>query len=83
MELDSIRHDSTPFLNGEASGPSSLRSSLDNDFYQSQGCDIHIYDDILSDQGTAPAGSNRGYDASTWHGGLGNREELTRHLKVD
>ena len=82
MELNSIHADSTPLLNEEASGPSSLRSSLDNDYYQSQGCDINIYDDTISDQITSPAGFNRGFDASTWHGGLGNREELTQHLKV-
>ena len=82
MELDSFRPDSTPFLSEQTSGPSSLRSSLDNDYYQSQSCDIHIYDDISSDQSTSSAASNRGFDASTWHGGLGNREGLTQHLKV-
>lgn len=83
MELGSVRPDSTPFLNEEpASGPSSLRSSLDSDYYQSQGCDIHIYDDILSDQSTSPNAPNRGFDASTWHGGLGDREGLRQHLKV-
>lgn len=82
MELGSFRPDSTPFLNEETSGPSSLRSSLDNDYYQSQGCDIHIYDDVLSEQSTSPAGPSRGFDASTWHGGLGNREGLMHHLKT-
>ncbi|KAF6220521.1 hypothetical protein HO133_002954 [Letharia lupina] len=83
MELGSVRPDSTPFLNEEpASGPSSLRSSLDSDYYQSQGCDIHIYDDILSDQSTSPNAPNRGFDASTWHGGLGDREGLRQHLKA-
>ena len=82
MELGSVRCDSTPFLNEEASGCSSLRSSLDNDYYQNQSCDIHIYDDILSDQAMSSPGSNRGLDASTWHGGLGDREALVQHLKV-
>lgn len=82
MELGSIRPDSTPFLNEEASGPSSLRSSLDNKYYQSQGCDIHIYDDIFPDQEASSAGSNGVFDASIWHGGLGNREGLIQHLKV-
>ena len=82
MELGSIRPDSTPFLNGEASGPSSLRSSLDNDYYQSQGCDIHIYDDIFSDPSTPTAGPHRDLEASTWHGGLENRAGLMQHLKV-
>lgn len=82
MELTSIRADSTPFLNEEASDLSSLRSSLDNDCYQSQGCDIHIYDDIPLDLNTATTGPNRGNVAATWHGGVGNCEGLTRHLKV-
>lgn len=82
MELGVIRPDSTPLLNEVASGPSSLRSSLDNDYYQSQGFDIHIYDDVLSEQNTSPAGLDRGFDASTWHGGLANREGLMQHLKV-
>ena len=82
MELSYIRPDTTPFLNEEASSPSSLRSSLDNDYYQNQGCDIHIYDDILRDQSTSSAGPYQEFDASTWHGGLGNREGLVQHLKV-
>lgn len=82
MELGSVRPDSTPFLNEETSGPSSLRSSLDNDYYRSQACDIHIYDDVILEQSTTPAGSSRESDASAWHGGLGNREELMQHLKV-
>lgn len=82
MELGSIRPDPAPFLEEEASGPSSLRSSLDNDYYQSQGCDIHIYDDQPSNQATSSAGPIRGFEASTWHGGLGGREGLTQHLKV-
>ena len=82
MELGSIRADSTPFLEQGASGQSSLRSSLDNDYYQSQGCDIHIYDDTYSDQNTSATGHNRGFEASSWHGGLENREGLTQQLKV-
>ena len=82
MELDSIHPDSTPFLNAMNSGPSSLRSSLDNEYYRTQGCDIHVYDDVLSEQSTSPAGPSRGFDASTWHGGLENREGLMQHLKV-
>ena len=82
MELSCNRPDSTPFLNEEASGPSSLRSSLDNDYYQNQNCDIHIYDDLPLGQGTSPAGPHQDSDASTWHGGLGNREGLVQHLKV-
>ena len=82
MELGFVRPDTTPLLNEETSGPSSLRSSLDNDYYQSQGCDIHIYDDISSDQSTPSAAPNWEFDASTWHGGLDNREGFTKHLKV-
>ena len=82
MELTSIRADSTPFPNEEASSPSSLRSSLDNDYYQSQGCDIHIYDDISLGSNTDPASPNRGFVAATWHGGVGNCEGFTQHLKV-
>ena len=83
MELTSIRADSTPFFGEDASYPSSLRSSLDNDYYQSQGCDINIYDDVPLDPNTAPTGPNRGFVAATWHGGVGNCEGLTQHLKVD
>lgn len=82
MELGSIHPDSTPFLNEHASGSSSLRSSLDNDYYQSQGCDIHIYDDIASDQATSSPGSRQRFDAATWHGGLENQEGFLQHLKV-
>ena len=82
MELSSLRPDSTPFLTEETSASSSLRSSLDNDYYQSQGCDIHIYDDRPSEQTILPTGSNRDIDAATWHGGLGNREGLVQHLRV-
>ena len=82
MELTSIRADSTPLLNEETSTLGSLRSSLDNDYYQSQGCDIHIYDDIPLDPSTATTGPNRGNVAATWHGGVGNCEGLTQHLKV-
>ena len=82
MELTSIRADSTPFLSGVASDPSSLRSSLDNDYYQSQGCDIHIYDDIPLDPNTAPTSPTREFIAATWHGGVGNCDGLTQHLKV-
>ena len=82
MELISFRPDSTPFLNEEASRSSSLRSSLENDYYQSQGCDIQIYDDILSDTTASRANRSRGFAASTWHGGLENREGFTQHLKV-
>ena len=82
MELTSIRADSTPFLNEETSTLGSLRSSLDNDYYQSQGCDIHIYDDIPLGPDTATTGPNRGNAAATWHGGVGNCEGLTQHLKV-
>ena len=82
MELTSIRADSTSFLNQAASDPSSLRSSLDNDYYQSQGYDIHIYDDIPLDPNTVPSGPNRGFVTTTWHGGVANCEGLTQHLKV-
>ena len=82
MELTSIRADSTPFLDEAASDPSSLRSSLDNDYYQSQGCDIHIYDDITLDPTTAPTSPNPGFVTATWHGGVGNCKGLTQHLKV-
>ena len=82
MELTSIRADSTPFLNEEASNQSSLRSSLDNDYYQSQGCDIHIYDDIPLGPNTTPSNPNRGLVDATWHGGVGNCEGFTQHLKV-
>ena len=82
IELRSVRPDSTPFLNEEASGPSSLRSSLDNEYYQSQACDIHIYDDIFSASATSSGGPNQVLDASTWHGGLGSCAGLTQHLKV-
>ena len=82
MELTSIRADSTPFLNEDTSDSSSLRSSLDNDYYQSQGCDIHIYDDIRLDPNTTPPGPDREFVAATWHGGVGNCEGLTQHLKV-
>lgn len=82
MELGIFRPDTTPFLNEETSGPSSLRSSLDNDYCQSQGCDIRIYDDISSDQSTPSAAPNWEFDASTWHGGLDDREGFTKHLKV-
>ena len=82
MELTSIPADSTPFLNEEASNSSSLRSSLDNNYYQSQGCDIHIYDDISLDPNTAPSSPNRGFVAAGWHGGDGNCEGFMQHLKV-
>lgn len=82
MELGLYRPDTTPFLHQETSTPSSLRSSLDNDYYQSQGCEIHIYDDISSNQSTPSAASNWELDASTWHGGLDSREGLTKQLKV-
>ena len=82
MELDVIPPDSTPLLNEDASGSSSLRSSLDSGFYQRQGCEINIYDNIPSDQRRSPLESNQAFDAFSWRGGLGNREELTRHLKV-
>ena len=82
MELTSIRVDSTSFLDEAASDTSSLRSSLDNDYYQSQGCDIHIYDDKPLDSNTAPTSPDPGFVAATWHGGVGNCEGLTQHLKV-
>ena len=82
MELDIIPHDSTPLLNEDASGSSSLRSSLDNGYYQRQGCDIDIYDDISSDQSRSQLDPSQALDVFSWHGGLGNREELTQHLKV-
>ena len=82
MELRSVHPDSTPLLTDVASSPSSLRSSLDKDDYQSQGCDIHIYDDKPLDQGTSPDVYNRGFDASTWYGGVGSREGLRQYLQV-
>ena len=82
MELGVIPPDSTPLLVEDTSGSSSLRSSLDSGFYQRQGCDIHIYDDTPSDQSRSLLDSNQALGASSWHGGLGSREELTQHLKV-
>ena len=82
MELGPVRPDLTPFLNEEASDGSSLRSSLDNEFYQSQGCEFSIYDDKQSEQSRDAAGSNRSFDASTWRAGLGNCNGLAQHLKV-
>ena len=83
MELGSIRHaPSIPFLDEGASGPSSLRSSLDSGYCQSQGCDVHIYDDAPAAPSESLAGTNQRLNTSSWYGGLGEFEDLKEHLKV-
>ena len=83
MELGSIRRaPSIPFLDEGASGPSSLRSSLDSGSCQSQGCDVHMYDDAPAAPSESLAGTSQRLNTSSWYGGLGESEDLKEHLKV-
>ena len=83
MELGSIRRvPSIPFLDEGASGPSSLRSSLDSSYCQCQGCDVHIYDDAPAAPSESPARTSQRLNTSSWYGGLGEFEDLKEHLKV-
>ncbi|KAK3176619.1 hypothetical protein OEA41_007942 [Lepraria neglecta] len=82
MELGSIRRvPSIPFLDEGASGPSSLRSSLDSSYCKCQGCDVHIYDDAPAAPSESPARTSQRLNTSSWYGGLGEFEDLKEHLK--
>ena len=83
MELGSVRRaPSIPFLDEDGSGPSSLRSSLDSGYCQSQGCDVHIYDDGPVSAEESSARFSQRLNTSSWYGGLGEFEDLRECLKV-
>ena len=81
VELGSLRRSLTPSSHDDsASNCSSLRSSLDNDYYLAQGCEIHTYDDGISPCETLVKGE--GLQTSSWSGESGDIGGFKRHLKV-
>ena len=81
VELGSLRRSLTPsFHDDGASDCSSLCSSLDNDYYLAQGCEVHTYDDGLSLCETQVKGE--GLQTSSWFGESGDIAGFKRHLKV-
>ena len=81
MELGSLRRSLTPsFHDDGTTNYSSLRSSLDDDYYLAQGCEIRIYDDGLSPCETQVRGE--GLQTSSWSGESGDIGGFKRHLKV-
>ena len=81
MELGSLHPSLTPSLHDdETSNCSSLRSSLDNDYYLAQGCEIYTYDDGPPHCETLVEGEGR--RTSLWSGESGDVEGFKRHLKV-
>lgn len=83
LEMGSIgRAPSTSSFEIETSEPSSLRSSLDSRYYQSQSCDVHLYDDAPLGAENSTGEYTGGVKASSWYGGLGDVEDFKQHLKV-
>ena len=81
VELGSLRHSLTPSLHdGRVSNCSSLRSSLADDYYLAQDCEIHTHDDGLSSCGTSVRGE--GLYTSSWCGESGDIGGFKEHLKV-
>lgn len=83
LEMSSIRRAPTnASLDDCTSAPSSLRSSLDNRYYQSQDCDVHIYDDAVLASSDATEEQSNGVNTSSWYGGPADVEDFKQHLKV-
>lgn len=81
VELGSLRRSLTPsFHDDGTTNCSSLRSSLDDDYYLAQGCEVHTYDDGLSPCETQVKGE--GLRTSSWSGESGDIAGFKRHLKV-
>ncbi|MCJ1460016.1 hypothetical protein MMC28_010395, partial [Mycoblastus sanguinarius] len=81
MELGTLRTAaSAPFRDEDASDSSSLRSSFDNAYYQSQQCDVHFYDDADVNPKTTPGEPGHGPRSTSWHAKLGTCEELREKL---
>ena len=81
VELGSLRRSLTPsFHDDGTTNCSSLRSSLDDDYYLAQGCEVHTYDDGVSPCETQVKGE--GLQTSSWTGESGDVGGFKRHLKV-
>ena len=81
VELGSLHHSSPPSFHDDGiSDCSSLRSSLDNDYYLAQSCEIQTYDDGYFPCQTALNGE--GAQISSWSGELGELGGFKRYLEV-
>ncbi len=81
VELGSLHRTLSPSFNDNGvSNCSSLRSSLDNDDYLAQGCEIYTYDDGLSSRGISVKGE--GLHTSLSRGESGDIISFKQHLEV-
>ena len=71
-----------PLLDEVASVPSSLRSSLDDNYYHRQACHVDIYEDTHRAEGKHLPNSKEDFLTLSWHSSCDDVEELGLRLRV-